>query len=102
MLEQDEKALAFCLYRLHHWLKPKNKDKAALKQQRLQAQMAAAGFLPDQDEKALAFCSDRLHHWLKPKNKDKAALKLLKQTGFRERVTNRQTSLSEEEEQRRL
>ena len=34
----------------------------------------------------------------KPKARERAALKLLKQTGFRERSTNRQTSLSAEQE----
>ena len=58
--------------------------------------------LPEEDARCLEFCQKRLAAWQKPRRRDRAALKLLKQTGFRERKTNRQTKLIEKEEAARL
>ena len=50
--------------------------------------------LSEVEQACLKFVSGRLEAWHKPKAREKAALKLLKQTGFRERATNRKTALS--------
>ena len=67
--------------------------------QKAVTELAAQGeTLPDFEQKALAHCLDRLQAWQKTKAREKAALKLLQQTGFKERATNRRTSLTKEQE----
>ena len=51
--------------------------------------------LTSKEASVLKWASERLEAWQKAKQREKAALKLLSQTGFRERLSNRQTPLSE-------
>ena len=67
--------------------------------QKAEAKLAAQGeSLPDFEQKALKHCLERLEAWQKTKAREKAALKLLAQNGFKERATNRRTSLTKEQE----
>ena len=95
-----EESNGHCLGRqdLFRQLRILTKHKVSVLQE-AEAKLAATGEeLPDMEQKALAFCQKRLAAWQIPRSRDKAAAKLLKQTGFRERQTNRRTSLSVAEE----
>ena len=68
----------------------------------LLAKQAEEG-LDETEEATLQFATDRLHNIeTKKKTRDKTAVALLRQTGFRERQTNRARQLSDEEEARNL
>ena len=62
------------------------------------AEIAQERELSDAEQKCLDFASKRLQSWQSTKPREKAAYKLLGQTGFRERQTNRRTSLSKDQE----